>query len=76
LNNGFVYDSERKNRQMDCCKIKAFCTAKKKKAERQHIEWEKILARGRLISKIFNKLNSKKIVTQLKNGQLTLTDIS
>ena len=63
--------------QWDLIKLKSFCTAKEtqRKTKRQLTEWEKIVSNDAtdkgLIYRIYKQLihiNSKKPITQLKNG--------
>ena len=66
-----------KNEQVDYIKLKSFCTAKDtiNKTKRYPTVWENIFihdrSNNRLTSKIYKEftcLNTKKQITQLKNG--------
>ena len=72
-----ILEIKAKINKWDLIKIKSFCTTKESisKVKRQPSEWEKIIANEatdkQLISKICKQLmqlNSRKIMTQSKNG--------
>ena len=72
-----VMEIKANRNKQDLIKLKSFCTTKEtiSKVKRQPSEWEKIIANEatdkELISKIYKQLlqlNSRKIMTQSKNG--------
>ena len=70
-----VMEIKAKINKWDLIKLKSFCTMKEtiSKVKRQPSEWKKIIATDKqLISKIYKQLlqlNSRKKMTQSKNGQ-------
>ena len=77
ITKGFELEIKAKINKWDLIKLTSFCTTKEtiSKVKRQPSEWEKIIANEatdkQLISKIYKQrlqLNSRKIMTQSKNG--------